>query len=270
MNQKGISLVQTVIAGAMAAGIGLYIAKMSQTASRSAETFRKKIAIEFMKKDIRDIMQRNENCSATLTNAGTASAVAQANYSNIVPGHAVERISYTDSDNNVQPLYEKGISYEGVEITDITVTDKEYDAAAAVGDANVLFLRIQFDKDRGTQNTFGASQTYFTVRLYVERDSSGDFTTCASDAAYDIKRDICNGLGASFKEDGTCDIIGIVGAIGCPANRAFRGIQINTVLDIPPGVPAWGTQKNKGAYTAICSSNDTTGISEGYGQLISP
>lgn len=241
MNQKGISMVQVVIAGAMAAGIGLYIAKMSQTASLSASGFRQQMAIEFIKRKVREAMKDTDACTATLkklTNTSTAFSGDSVSYGNTNPqaGDEMDRIIYKNVKGEPSTLFAKDQVYDSVEITNITLDD--HDALGIdTSDEGLEYIVINFTKNRGVGRSFGAENIEYRFPIDVNRDGN-NFVSCADLEYTNMKKDICQGFGAVYDEDNdTCDIIGLDnGVIGCPPGSIFRGIQISSVDDEDPDV----------------------------------
>lgn len=88
MNQRGTSLIQVTIAAAMAAGIGLFLAKMSDNASKSTSGFRQKMAYNMMKKEIEEAMSDKASCFNTLTGylGASSTPLAISSLMNTYPG----------------------------------------------------------------------------------------------------------------------------------------------------------------------------------------
>lgn len=260
MNQKGISIVQVVIAGALAAGIGLYIAKMSQTAQKSARGFRQQMAIEFMKREIKEAMKDTDACTATLRNLASNATDFGCEDDNcveqnsVIAGHQINRIIYKSFAGDPITLFEKNVDYDSVEISSIVLDDTD-----AVGDtptdSSKEFLKITLLR-KGP--SFGARDSILTVPVHVNRSESGNvFQTCANSEYVDMKKDICQGFGATYDDDNdTCDIVGLDdGYIGCPPGELFRGIQIDSVEDTS-GQANMGLNgfNRRAIYKAICEN----------------
>lgn len=272
MNQKGISLVQVVIAGGIAAGIGLYIAKMSQTASKSAETFRQKIAMTFIKAEMRDVLRVSDNCVKTLTNSDL-NPLAGA-------GDQVDAVVSRTPSNTWHTLYERHalneITYDGVAIQNMMLTD-QIPAAGGVMSAQVdgrYWLQVTYDKSiiGGGRRTFGAQQMVDYIPLVVSRDDNDNITSCGTDTAQQLVNQMCTGLGATYDENsGDCVIVGMENYfIGCDAYRAFRGIKIvskQLCLSVVNGTDC----RIYPVYEAICgdevTENPPASLSEPASQL---
>lgn len=230
MNQRGISLVQVTIAAALAAGIGLFLARMADNASKSASGFRQKMAYNMMKREIEDTMGDEVSCFNTLTANADRITDPQPVLGSITQINFFNRAVQPDGGNIT--LYEttNGALYEGLRIESIALVDNMIGEAAVPG---TEYLRLTIKSGRSDLSTTNANRGFYVgvrdmfIKLHTVYDGA-NLVSCSSSRVVETVKQICNGYGAVYDEETKrCDIIGIDGlTTDCGSRGGVRRIQI--------------------------------------------
>lgn len=206
MNNKGFSLVETMMSMGLMGGIVFAVTSNQMSASRVESSFKAAIEMETITGEIAAILSNPDSCSRTFSGILGPDV---ANYKSVGAG-TINQMQILFPDGSVKDRFPTGQQLPG---TQTRIASYELnDNGSDIEDFNTTQLIINFTRSRQNQNSGGAGNIQKEITLQVRFNSRGNEVICRTlTDAYGTVWERSGATGNEVTYSGGPDHLGFVG-----------------------------------------------------------
>lgn len=218
-NDRGISLIQVMIAIALLASVQVMFMRINQTQNKSVKTTETKFEAIGALNSIREILSDKDACYQTFgITAGTPNTATLNNNANLIaPGVITEILSSTGSivyESNIDPDLAPQIGSSRLKILSFRVNSDDLTPIAA-NSSGVTDVFVKFDRGE----IYGSEVIEKRFKLNVRTDANSDIIDCRTgsvgDSVSTIAQYMCDSLGGTWDPTGRAVFPALVGNGDC-------------------------------------------------------